>query len=222
MHERYCDTSIDRKQNIEGLPLTTPYSYITFNENFRKVFLLFGNLSGMLIPLQDKTFKTHRRVFGQAARQFGIILALAVFLGLCINQIRDNRLPLFSDRSMETSLTTPSGERLDISLIEAKKLFFQQAAVFIDARPKEDFEKGHIKGAKSLPWRDVDQKFMAVTGNLSSDTTIITYCDGEACELSHHLASFLIDAGFSHVRILPNGWTKWRNAHLPSETNDDR
>jgi rhodanese-related sulfurtransferase len=176
----------------------------------------------MLKQFQNKTFKIHRQVFGQAAWQCGIILAMAVSLGLCINHFRDNRLPLIADRSIETSLTTPSGARLDISLIEAKKLFLRQAAVFIDARPKEDFEKGHIKGAKSLPWRDVDQRFMAVTGNLSLDTTIITYCDGEACELSRHLSNFLIDAGFSHVRILLNGWTKWRNAHLPSETNDDR
>jgi rhodanese-related sulfurtransferase len=176
----------------------------------------------MLIQFQNKTIKTYRPVFGQAAWQCGIILAMAIALGLCINQFRDDRLPLFADRSMEASLTTRSGARLDISLIEAKKLFFQKAAVFIDARPKEDFEKGHIKGAKSLPWHDVDQRFMAVTGNLSLDTTIITYCDGQACELSRHLANFLIDAGFSHVRILLNGWTKWRNAHLPSETNDDR
>ena len=147
---------------------------------------------------------------------------MAIFLGLCVNHFRDNRLPLFADRSTETSLTAPSGARLDISLIAAKKLFFQHAAVFIDARPKEDFEKGHIKGAKSLPWRDIDQRFMAVTGNLSLDATIIAYCDGEACELSHHLANFLIDAGFNHVKVLVNGWTKWRNANLPVETKNDK
>jgi rhodanese-related sulfurtransferase len=183
---------------------------------------LLWDLSVMLIPFQDKTIKAHWQVFGKAARQCGIIFVIAVSLGLCINQFRDNRLPLFADRSTEASLAVPSGERLDISLIEAKKLFFRKAAVFIDARPKEDFEKGHIKGAKSLPWHDVDQKFMSVTENLSLDTPIIAYCDGEACELSRHLAIFLIDAGFRHVRVLRNGWTEWRNAHLPSGTNDDR
>jgi rhodanese-related sulfurtransferase len=175
----------------------------------------------MLAQFQDKISKTNRQLFGQAAWQCGMILALAVSLGLSINQFRDNRLPLFAERSPH--LTTPSGSRLDISLIEAKKLFRQHTAIFIDARPKEDFEKGHIKGAKSLPWHEVDQRFMAVTGNLPADTMIITYCDGEACELSHHLAKFLIDAGFNHVRILVNGWTKWREADLPIEKkNDDK
>jgi rhodanese-related sulfurtransferase len=175
----------------------------------------------MLIQFQNKTSKSNRLLFGQAVWQCGVILALAVSLGVSINQFRDNRLPLFADRSMETPLTTPSGSRLAISLIEAKKLFFQHTAVFIDARPKEDFEKGHIKGAKNLPWREVDQRFISVTENIPADTPIIAYCDGEACELSHHLANFLIDAGFSNVKILVNGWTKWRDAHLPAEKKDD-
>ena len=123
---------------------------------------------------------------------------------------------------METPMKTPSGERMDISLSEAKKLFLQHAAVFIDARPKEDFEKGHIKGAKSLPWHDVDQRFIAVTKDLPADAMIITYCDGEACELSRNLAKFLMDAGFNHVSVLLNGWTQWRDAHLPAEMKDDQ
>lgn len=171
---------------------------------------------------QDKTSKTHRQLLGRAAWQCGVILALATFIGVFVNHFRDKRLPLFADRSMERQLKTPSGVRMDISLEDAKKLFLQHAAVFIDARPEEDFEKGHIKGAKNLPWHDVDRKFMAVMGNIPDDATIITYCDGKACELSHHLAIFLIDAGFNHVRILTNGWTRWRDADLPIEKADDK
>jgi rhodanese-related sulfurtransferase len=175
----------------------------------------------MFIRFRNNTSKTYRQLFGQAVWQCGVILALAVSLGVSINQFRDNGLPLFVDRSMETSLTMPSGTRPDISLIEAKKLFLQHAAFFIDARPKEDFERGHIKGAKSLPWNEVDNKFMAVTEDIPDEMPIITYCDGEACELSHHLANFLIDLGFKNVRILVNGWTKWRNADLPIGKKDD-
>jgi rhodanese-related sulfurtransferase len=176
----------------------------------------------MLMQFQNKTPKTHRRLLGQAAWQCAVILVLAISLGAPVNQFRNNGLPLFAHRSMGTSLKTTSGARLDISLTEAKKLFLQHAAVFIDARPKEDFEKGHVKGAKSLPWHDVDQQFIAVTENIPDNATIITYCDGEACELSHHLANFLIDAGFNHVRVLVNGWTKWRDAHLSIEKKDDK
>jgi rhodanese-related sulfurtransferase len=118
---------------------------------------------------------------------------------------------------MEARLIAPSGERLDISLLEAEKLFLRQAAIFIDARPDDDYEKGHIKGARSLPLHEVDQRLMTVTQDISTDTPIITYCDGESCELSHDVANFLVDMGFSNVRILINGWTKWKEADLPIE-----
>ena len=53
--------------------------------------------------------------------------------------------------------------------------------------------------------------------DISVNTPIITYCDGENCELSHNLAKFLLDMGFTNVRILVNGWSKWQNADLPVE-----
>ena len=174
----------------------------------------------MFIQFQEKTSKTPGQQFLQSVWQCAAMFTLAVFLGFSINQFRDSRLPLFDDWSMETRLISPSGVRLDISLIEAKNLFSKQTAIMIDARPKGDYEKGHIRGARSLPWHEVDQRFMTVTKDISVDTPIITYCDGETCELSHNLTNFLLDLGFTNVRILVNGWTKWQNADLPIEKED--
>jgi rhodanese-related sulfurtransferase len=61
----------------------------------------------------------------------------------------------------------------------------------------------------------VDLNFMTVTADLEMTTPIITYCDGETCELSHDLALFLRDAGFTDSRVLVNGWTVWQQAGLP-------
>ncbi len=174
----------------------------------------------MFIQFRKKTSKTFGQQFLQAVLQCGALFALAVFFGFSFNQFRDSRLPLFEDWSMEARLISSSGERLDITLIEAKKLFLQEAAIIVDARPNDDYEKGHIRGARSLPWHDVDQRFMEVTKDISVDTLIITYCDGETCELSHNLANFLLELGFNNVRILVNGWTKWQNADLPIEKED--
>ena len=174
----------------------------------------------MFIQFQEKTSKTLGQHFLQSIWQLVAIFALAVILGFSINQFRDSRLPLFGDWSMEARLITPSGVRLNISLLEAKNLLFQKKAIIIDARPTDDYEKGHIRGARSLPWHEADQRFMEVTKDISVDTPIITYCDGETCELSHHLANFLLELGFSNVRILVNGWTKWQNAGLPIDKDD--
>lgn len=171
----------------------------------------------MFVKSQRKTSKTFGQQFLQSIWQCGAVFTLAVFLGFSINQFRDSRLPLFEDWSMKTRLVSPSGERLDISIAEAKSLFLREAVKIIDARPGDDYKKGHIKGARSLPWNEVDQKFMAATKDISVHTPIITYCDGKTCELSHNLANFLRDLGFNNVKILVNGWTKWQKAGLPIE-----
>ena len=117
-------------------------------------------------------------------------------------------------------MTTATGERMDIPLEEAEKLFFTHTAVFVDARSVEDYDKGRIQGARSLPWHDVDLNFIRVTEDLDLTTPIITYCDGDTCELSHDLALFLRDAGFANTRVLINGWTIWQQAGLPVEAGE--
>jgi rhodanese-related sulfurtransferase len=137
---------------------------------------------------------------------------------LSLNTLRNDRLPLIGDFSAAARMTTATGERMDIGLEEARSLFDADAGVFIDARSAEDYARGHIRGARSLPWNEVDLSFMAVTADLELTTEIVTYCDGETCELSHDLALFLRDAGFVNTRVLVNGWTVWRQAGLPVET----
>ena len=107
-----------------------------------------------------------------------------------------------------------------ITLDEAKVLQQSGGAVFMDARPLEEFTKGHIQGAKSLPWHEAEQQVMDVVADLSNDVVIITYCDGDSCNLSKDLALFLDNLGFSKVRILVNGWTVWQNGGLPVEAGN--
>lgn len=152
--------------------------------------------------------------------QISAILAIGAGLGLISNTLRPDSLQLVGDWSAEARMTTATGKHLIISLSEAAKLFTEKTAVFIDARSDNDFKKGHIPGAKNLPWQDVDRRFIEVIEDVSPDMAIITYCDGEACKLSHDLALFLLDMGFKHVRVLVNGWSAWQDINLPVEKED--
>jgi rhodanese-related sulfurtransferase len=156
--------------------------------------------------------------WGRAAWQVAVLLILSALAALGVDGMRADHLPFVGDWSAAARITTASGERMDIPLEEAQKLFAANAAVFIDARPAEDYSQGHIRGARSLPWHDVDQKFADVTQDIDLKTPIVTYCDGETCELSHHLALFLQDAGFSDARVLVNGWKLWNQSGLPVES----
>ena len=59
--------------------------------------------------------------------------------------------------------------------------------------------------------------FDKATSDLANDRMIITYCEGETCELSKELANALIETGFTHVRVLINGWSVWNQHRFPVE-----
>ena len=163
------------------------------------------------------THHSPRHLWIRTLRQLSIIVLAAVAVALISNHFRPDRLPLVESRSPESRLISPSGRQLAISLDEAKNLHVSKNAVFMDARPHEEYAAGHIQGAVSLPWQDAERKAIDVIGQLPDDTRFITYCDGATCSLSKELALFLENLGFSDVRVLVNGWSVWKEAGLPIE-----
>lgn len=146
----------------------------------------------------------------------GIIL-LAAASGFVANQLRSKGLPLTADWSTEVRLTDESGQTVVISLDEAREAFFSDKALFLDARSPDLYKKGHIQGAKNLPWQSFDDFFDAVMKDIPQDAFIVAYCDGENCSLSEDLAKDLLFVGYENVRVLVNGWTRWVEAGLPLE-----
>jgi rhodanese-related sulfurtransferase len=153
-----------------------------------------------------------RQAFWQAAA----LVFLAAILGVVTNQWRDERLPVMGDWSGGAHFKDRSGNSLIISLEESLRLYQSGEALFLDARPESQYAEGHIKGAVNLPWQDLDRYFMEVIDSLDGPEAIITYCDGEACDLSHELALFLNEMGFENAHVLVNGWSLWIEAGLPT------
>lgn len=149
--------------------------------------------------------------------------ALAIFLlsavvALIVNQLRPHKLPWIGDWTLESQLALDSGDNLAISLAEAESFFYAEAALFLDARSALDFADGHIEGARSLPWEQFEALADEVLREVGPETIIITYCDGNSCNLSKELALALMDRGYVNVRVLVNGWTVWQERSLPTAT----
>ena len=105
-----------------------------------------------------------------------------------------------------------------IEIEDAKKFFDKAISVFIDARKKEDYVKGHIPGAMNYYAEEFGtEDEESITQFLPFDTIIITYCDGGECELSRRLAERLGEIGYTKVRILVVGWDGWKKAGYPIE-----
>jgi len=143
-----------------------------------------------------------------------IIIGVSVWLALAFNAARPDRLPLVADPEVAAQIAVQRGE---ISLADAILLFLSGQAVFVDAREAEEFALGHIEGALPLDPLSFGQEFPALRERMEGKT-VVTYCDGELCELSHELAEQLKSMGLQDVRVLKNGWTLWRDQGLPTAT----
>ena len=67
---------------------------------------------------------------------------------------------------------TPADDVRRISVAEAHKEAQAGRAVFVDVRQKAEFDRGHIKGAVSLPRPEIQAR----SGELPRDKTLIIYC----------------------------------------------
>ncbi len=157
----------------------------------------------------------------QACWQIALIILLASALGIGLNLLRPDRLPFVGEWSAKARLTLPTGDHLDIALKEAEQAWFMRTAMFIDARPQDQFLLGHIEGACNLPWDVFELEFPRVMANVPKAKPIITYCDGEACGLSRELAVALRGLGYTSVRVLANGWSLWQMERLPVASGSD-
>jgi len=161
-------------------------------------------------------FKSEQKWF-QMIRQSSGIFLIAVIIGLAVNQLHPNKLPLVANWSLEARLTLESGESMVIPIEEARELFLSQSAIFLDARSSKLYEHGHILRARNLPWNAVDEHFDTVMADIHHDALLIAYCDGESCAEGKYLALELFYRGYENVRVLVNGWSLWVEQHLPVE-----
>ena len=167
-----------------------------------------------------KTSPNSKSIWQKILWESCAIIIVAVLCALVSNSLRQTPFPLLrKNTSSETQQSTVSME--DISLQEARALFFSGKAVFLDARPTEFYNLGHIRGAINLPYEEFDELFPTVMRRINHDSTIITYCDGEGCQLSKKLALTLKENGYTNVKILENGWTTWKEADLPTDTDNN-
>jgi rhodanese-related sulfurtransferase len=80
--------------------------------------------------------------------------------------------------------------------------------VLVDVRPAEEFEAGHIDGASSIPFDELERRI----AELPTDREVIAYCRGPFCAYAHHAVRTLRAAG-RPARRLEDGVPEWRAAN---------
>jgi rhodanese-related sulfurtransferase/predicted transcriptional regulator len=80
--------------------------------------------------------------------------------------------------------------------------------VLVDVRPREEFDAGHIEGARSIPLEELEDRL----AELPADREVVAYCRGPFCAYAHDAVRRLQAAG-RPARRLEEGWPEWRLAN---------
>lgn len=83
----------------------------------------------------------------------------------------------------------------------------ERVGVVIDARPQVKYLEGTIPGAINLPFQEWEKR----KGILPADktTTLVFFCGGLKCDLSHKSAAKARELGYTDVRTYAEGWPEW-------------
>jgi rhodanese-related sulfurtransferase len=84
--------------------------------------------------------------------------------------------------------------------------------VLVDVRPAEEFDAGHIDGARSIPLEELEGRL----AELPADREVVAYCRGPLCAYAHEAVRQLKATGRS-ARRLEEGWPEWRLANRDLE-----
>lgn len=151
-------------------------------------------------------------------RQAIILILISFLAAILVNSVRTDSLPWVAEsiEAVESENSTWIDSRgfgiVSITLDQARQLY-ENGTIFVDARPKEYFDAGHIKGALS------NHNFRELIYNLDQSQTrlepVVLYCDGNDCQLSEELAYDLEIEGFLSLYVFSGGWDEWVKKGLP-------
>jgi rhodanese-related sulfurtransferase len=90
-----------------------------------------------------------------------------------------------------------------------------EKAIWIDARPDEEFERDHVPGAILLNedrWNELLPQFLQE--QWSPEKIIVVYCSAESCNLAGDVARRLREEAQlpNQIRVLKEGWEGWLKA----------
>jgi uncharacterized membrane protein YphA (DoxX/SURF4 family)/rhodanese-related sulfurtransferase len=137
-----------------------------------------------------------------------LMVGLSLVLSLVFNIYNDNGLPLIQGWGGAKGVP-------ELTLSQAKDLYDQNKAIFVEARKSAFFEQRHIKGAQNLPVDLFDlmfPMFQFVLGQTegAKDKTLVIYGGTFSRRTDLNLARALMQKGLKNVAVLENyrGWEK--------------
>jgi rhodanese-related sulfurtransferase len=102
----------------------------------------------------------------------------------------------------------PPVDSAPVSLAQAKR--WGNTVLWVDARPDDQFARGHVPGAVQLNEDHWNELLRGMLTAWSPERKVVVYCSRQTCDASHEVAERLRkEAGLTNVYVLSGGWEEW-------------
>lgn len=150
-----------------------------------------------------------------------LLVAFGCVAAVVVNAARPDGLPLLPGQVPCPGVPVAWWTRLEhVDAAQAYALWQQRAALFVDARPHEDYIFNHLPGAFEMPYRDFTRAQQQFAELLNSASLIVIYDAGErpcaeAVRVSKRLSG-------PRIALLRGGYPAWESAGYPVKGGHDR
>ncbi len=97
------------------------------------------------------------------------------------------------------------------------KILLNKGYIFVDVRRAEDFNNGHIPGARHLAINSENFTEENLSAIVKKDQVVVFYCNGLNCKGSSIASEKAVAWGWSKVLYYREGWPQWKEAGLVVE-----
>ena len=164
------------------------------------------------------------RVWRQDLVWAGFILGIAVLFGLVqqwplVRQSWQGELAARLEQVRSQRRQEEFQGVKTINLAQAYARFKGEQALFIDARPAEEYAELHVSKAVNITPGMLEAGGAEKAAGLAKDREIVVYCGQVSCDLALRVAEQLQALGFTRVTAFVGGFKAWDEAGYPADTS---
>ena len=146
------------------------------------------------------------------AFQVVAVIAFSVVIAVIVNGAREVSLPLIMPFQPEYHCSSGMEAGPVLTPEAALASFGKAGTVFVDARPGEDYGKGHIQGAVNIPYSFLEPLPEDAMNRLKTYRIVVVYCNTRGGQRSKLMAGEIYRSGIKGAFYLEGGLLAWTRA----------